>query len=39
MATVNRALWQDNVGVSGVIREQALPTNDELGDRNVLIKV
>lgn len=39
MATVNRALWQDKVGVPGVIREQPLPTSEELGDRKVLVKV
>ncbi|RKU47566.1 hypothetical protein DL546_006956 [Coniochaeta pulveracea] len=39
MPTVNRALWQDKVGVPGVIREQPLPTNEELGDRKVLINV
>ncbi|KAM7214801.1 GroES (chaperonin 10)-like protein [Rhypophila decipiens] len=39
MAPANRALWQDGVGVSGVIRDQPLPTTDELGDRKVLVKV
>ncbi|KAK8075428.1 hypothetical protein PG997_010091 [Apiospora hydei] len=39
MAAVNRVLWQDEVGAPGVIRERALPTDDELGDRNVLVKV
>ncbi|KAM7202688.1 hypothetical protein V8F33_002614 [Rhypophila sp. PSN 637] len=38
MAPANRALWQDGVGVSGVIRDQPLPTTDELGDRKVLVK-
>ncbi|KAI0469938.1 GroES-like protein [Xylariaceae sp. FL0804] len=37
--TVNHALWQDKVGVSGVVREGALPTSEELGDRKVLVKV
>jgi NADPH:quinone reductase-like Zn-dependent oxidoreductase len=39
MANMNRVLFQDEVGVPGVIRERALPTSDELGDRKVLIKV
>ena len=39
MATINRVLWQDEVGVPGVIRERASPTSDELGDRQVLVKV
>ncbi|KAK6829546.1 hypothetical protein PG987_010130 [Apiospora arundinis] len=39
MVAVNRVLWQDKVGVPGVIRERPLPTPDELGDRRVLIKV
>ncbi|KAK8103600.1 chaperonin 10-like protein [Apiospora kogelbergensis] len=38
-ATVNRVLWQDEVGVPGVIRERALPTAEELGERKVLVKV
>ncbi len=38
-APVNRAVWQDTFGVPGVIRESSLPTNDELGDRKVLVKV
>ncbi|KAK7985463.1 chaperonin 10-like protein [Apiospora saccharicola] len=36
---MNRVLWQDEVGVPGVIRERPLPTTDELGDRKVLVKV
>ncbi|KAJ4419128.1 hypothetical protein N0V82_005141 [Gnomoniopsis sp. IMI 355080] len=39
MATVNRALWQDGVGVQGVVRERPVPTREELGDRQVLVKV
>ncbi|KAK3330758.1 chaperonin 10-like protein [Apodospora peruviana] len=39
MVTVNRAVWQDKAGVPGVIREKPLPTIDELGDRDVLVKV
>lgn len=39
MATINRVLWQDQVGVPGVVRERALPTIDELGNRKVLVKV
>ncbi|KAI0877517.1 chaperonin 10-like protein [Hypoxylon argillaceum] len=35
----NRVVWQDKAGVPGVIRERAIPTSDELGDRSVLIKV
>ncbi|KAK7914223.1 hypothetical protein PG985_011926 [Apiospora marii] len=36
---MNRILWQDDVGVPGVIRERAIPTTDDLGDRKVLVKV
>lgn len=39
MAHVNRVLWQDEVGVAGVIREQDLPHPDELDDRSILVKV
>lgn len=40
MATVNRVLWQDGVGVPGVIRERLLPTTSEdLGARNILVRV
>ncbi|OIW22669.1 GroES-like protein [Coniochaeta ligniaria NRRL 30616] len=39
MTIVNRVLWQDEVGVPGVVRERALPVHDELGDRKVLVKV
>ena len=37
--TINRAVWQDAVGVPGAIRDSSLPTNDELGDHKVLVKV
>jgi NADPH:quinone reductase-like Zn-dependent oxidoreductase len=36
---INRALWQDTFGVPGVIRENTLPSNDELGDHKLLVKV
>jgi NADPH:quinone reductase-like Zn-dependent oxidoreductase len=36
---INRALWQDASGVPGVIRDSPLPTNDELGDGKVLVRV
>ncbi|CAN8105388.1 unnamed protein product [Discula destructiva] len=39
MSKINRALWQDKVGVPGVVRERSCPTTDELGDRKVLVKV
>jgi NADPH:quinone reductase-like Zn-dependent oxidoreductase len=39
MSATNRALWQDEVGVPGIIREQSLPTTEDLGDRKVLIRV
>lgn len=39
MAGINRVVWQDQVGVTGVVRERALPTTEELGDRKVLVKV
>ncbi|KAK7962001.1 chaperonin 10-like protein [Apiospora aurea] len=39
MVAVNSVLWQDEVGVPGVIRERALPTANELGNRSVLVKV
>lgn len=35
----NRAVWQDSFGVPGVIRDNSLPTDDELGDQKVLVKV
>jgi NADPH:quinone reductase-like Zn-dependent oxidoreductase len=38
-ARTNRALWQDTFGVPGVVRESPLPTNDDLGDHKVLVKV
>lgn len=38
-ARTNRALWQDNCGIPGVIRKSPLPTSEELGDRKVLVKV
>lgn len=39
MGSINRAVWQDTFGLPGVVRENSLPTNDELGDHNVLVKV
>lgn len=39
MVPINRAVWQDTFGVPGVVRESSLPTNDELGDHKVLVKV
>lgn len=39
MATVNRVLWQDGVGVPGVIRERPLPTSEDLGERKILVRV
>lgn len=38
-ALANRAVWQDACGVPGVVRDNSLPTNDELGENKVLIKV
>jgi NADPH:quinone reductase-like Zn-dependent oxidoreductase len=35
----NRALWQDTFGVPGIVRNNSLPTKDELGEHKVLIKV
>ncbi|KAI1179081.1 GroES-like protein [Nemania sp. FL0916] len=35
----NRVVWQDKAGVPGVVRERELPTENELGDRKVLVKV
>jgi NADPH:quinone reductase-like Zn-dependent oxidoreductase len=35
----NRAVWQDTCGVPGVIRDNPLPTDHELGDHKVLVKV
>jgi NADPH:quinone reductase-like Zn-dependent oxidoreductase len=35
----NRAVWQDAPNVPGVIRDSSVPTNDELGDHKVLVKV
>ncbi|KAK8016720.1 hypothetical protein PG993_014909, partial [Apiospora rasikravindrae] len=35
----NRMLWQDDIGIPGVIREKAFPMANELGDRKVLVKV
>ncbi|KAH9907944.1 chaperonin 10-like protein [Xylariomycetidae sp. FL2044] len=37
-ATANRAIWQDACGVPGVIRDNSVPTTDELGDHKVLVK-
>ncbi|KAI0019952.1 GroES-like protein [Xylariomycetidae sp. FL0641] len=38
--TMNRALWQDRAGgVPGVIREAPLPAPEDLGDRQVLVRV
>lgn len=39
MATFNRALWQDEVAVPGVLRETALPTYSDLSGRQVLVTV
>jgi NADPH:quinone reductase-like Zn-dependent oxidoreductase len=38
-AVVNKALWQDEAGVPGVVRDGSIPNSDELGDRKVLVKV
>ncbi|CRG92380.1 Zinc-type alcohol dehydrogenase-like protein C2E1P3,01 [Talaromyces islandicus] len=38
-ALTNRAVWQDACGVPSVVRDNSLPTNDELGEHEVLIKV
>jgi NADPH:quinone reductase-like Zn-dependent oxidoreductase len=38
-APSNRALWQETFDVPGVIRDNSLPTSDELGDHKVLVKV
>ena len=38
-ASTNRALWQDKSGAPGAVRDSSLPTNDELGDHKVLVKV
>lgn len=35
----NRAVWQDRFCVPGVVRDNSLPTADELGDHKVLVKV
>ncbi|CBF82913.1 hypothetical protein AN3339.2 [Aspergillus nidulans FGSC A4] len=37
MAAVNRALWQDEAGIAGVIRENAVPTT--VADNEILVKV
>lgn len=40
MATrTNRALWQDKFGVPGAVRDSPFPTDDELGNHKVLVKV
>jgi len=38
-APTNRAVWQDTFGVPGVIRDSSLPTNGELGNHKVLVRV
>jgi NADPH:quinone reductase-like Zn-dependent oxidoreductase len=38
-ARTNRAVWQDGSAVPGVVRDSPFPTNDELGDNKVLVKV
>lgn len=38
-ALTNRAVWQDACGAPGVVRDNSLPTNDELGENKVLVKV
>lgn len=35
----NHAVWQDSLGVRGVVRGSPLPTNAELGDHKVLVRV
>ncbi|KAJ4366238.1 hypothetical protein N0V83_007874 [Neocucurbitaria cava] len=35
----NRTVWQETFGVPGVVRDNSLPSNDELGDHKVLVKV
>ncbi|KAL3431339.1 chaperonin 10-like protein [Aspergillus tetrazonus] len=37
MAAVNRALWKDEAGIAGVIRENAVPTT--VADNEILVKV
>lgn len=38
-ARTNRAVWQDAFGAPGVVRNNPLPTDDELGDHKVLVKI
>lgn len=38
-APTNRAVWQDAPKVPGVIRDNSLPTTDDLGNHKVLVKV
>ena len=35
----NHALWQDATAVPGVVRASPFPSNEELGDQKVLVKV